>query len=244
MIRHGALLGLVLAVSAFAGCAGDDTVFPPGAGDTATVVFRDGASPDASYNGTRDSFLKNGPTNDFRNRCYGGVPFDTIGSVLLAGAPYERRLVLKMDFSAITDCAYVLSANLAIAFEAAPPESITLSMHRVLRPAYTGTWIEGQNGIQTGVSWLTVDGAESWYAEGGDFESEPFARARIAGDSVVSFSVPAALARIWIDAPAANHGILLKSVDPAPERFVRAHLRETFAPSLRPRFAVTYLRGG
>jgi hypothetical protein len=243
MARRGIAV-LALLVAALAGCADDDTVFPPGAGDTATVVFRDGVSPDASYNGTRDALLKNGPTNDFRNRCYGNVPFDTIGSVSLAGAPYERRLVLKMDLSAIADCAWVLSASLSLAFEAAPPESITVAMHRVLRPSYTGTWIEGQNGIQTGVSWLTVDGAESWFAEGGDFESEPLSRARIAGDTVVVFPVPSALARGWIDAPATNHGVLLRSASTTSGRFALAHLREAFVPSLRPSFTVTYLRGG
>ena len=244
MGRRGGLTIASLALAALAACADNDSVYPTASGDTVTAVFQDGAHPDESYGGTRDAFLKDGPTNDFRNRCYGNVPFDTVGAASLAGSPYERRIVVKMDLSSITDCASVLFSSLSIAFESAPPESITLEMHRIVRPSSSATWLEGMDGIQNGVSWLTVDGEESWAAPGGDFEVVPLHRARIAGDTVVAFPVPPALARDWILAPATNHGVLLRSAEFPSGRSVLAHLRETFNPAARPRLSVTYLRGG
>ncbi len=238
------LVAAALLAAAFAGCADNDTVFPPGpVPDTVTVAFRDGASPDAGYNGTRDALLKDGPTNDFRNRCYGTTPRDTIGAVSLAGALYERRLVIKMDLSSITDCAAVVSATLVVALEEAFPDSITLAAHRISRPSYS-PWIEGQNGLQTGVSWLTVDGAEAWYQEGGDIDAQPFALARISGDTAAAFSVPPALARAWIANPASNHGVLIRSAAPFAGRFALVSLRGTPDEEKRPRFELVYLRGG
>ncbi len=244
MTRRAAFLALPLAVAALAGCADNDVVYAPGSGDTAIVVFQDGVSPDASYNGTRDAFLKDGPTSDFRNRCYGNVPLDTVGAVPLAGGLYERRLVIKVDLSSITDCGAVLSSSLSIAFDDAPAESITIEVHRVIPPVSSGPWIEGFDGIAGGVSWLTVDGSESWGTEGGDIDGEPLDGARISGDTVVAFAIPAALASDWLAAPASNSGVLLKIAAPLSERFAVAHLRESSIPGLRPRFRIVYLRGG
>jgi hypothetical protein len=244
LITHRLMGVFAIAAAVASGCADSDIVYPPGSPpETVIVAFRDGVSPSFAYNGTRDAFLKNGPTNDFRNRCYGNVPYDTIGAVPLAGALYERRLVIKMDVSAISDCGTVISTTLSLAFEDAPPDSITLTAHRILRPSYS-TWIEGLNGLQEGVSWLTIDGAEAWYEEGGDIEGEPFARARIAGDTVIAFAVPPVLVRGWIADPAATHGVLIRSAHPSFGRFTCAHLRETPVDDDRPRLEIKYLRSG
>lgn len=234
-----AILGLTVAV--IASCANDEITYPTGSRDTSTVIFKDGLSPYQGYDGTRDAIIKNGPGNDFRNRCYGTEPMDTLGFSFLAGSFYERRLVVEMDLSIISDCAEVLSAVLSISVNGAGIDTITLAAHRILRPTYS-SWVEGRNGLQTGVSWLTVDGAESWYSEGGDFDSAALDVCRIAGDTVVSFSLPAWLVRTWISSPESNHGILVRCIDPPSSRFAIAYLRETPLESRRPQLKLVYIR--
>ncbi len=236
-------IAALLAV-ALGACADNDTVFPPGTpAETVRVAFQDGAAPSAAYNGTRDVVIKDGPTNDVRNGCFGTAAEDTIGAVELDGTTYERRLLVKMDLTSITDCGAVVSAALSIRIEAPPGDSLAIDLLRISRPSYS-PWVEGIRGVATGVSWTTVDGTEPWLIEGGDTDGLVLDRVRVAGDTTVAFRVPPSLAESWIDTPSGNHGLVLRATYPNLARSGLAHLRESAAAADRPRMDIAYLRGG
>lgn len=243
--RAAALLAAAATIAAaFVGCADNDTVFPPGTPpETMRVAFQDGVSPTTAFDGTRDAVIKDGPTNDFRNGCFGAEDADTIGAVALGGSTYERRLLVKTDLSSITDCGSVVSASLSIRLETPPGDSLAIDLLRISRPSYS-PWVEGTTGTATGVSWTTVDGAEPWLVEGGDTDGLVLDRARIAGDTTIVFRIPPALAEDWIHTPSGNHGVMLRATFPGVPRFGIARQRESAAASDRPRMDVAYLRGG
>lgn len=244
MRRSAAACCAALLAAVLGGCADNDTVYPDGtAAETVRVAFRDGALPTLAYNGTRDAVIKDGPTIDFRNGCFGTEDADTIGAAVLGGSTYERRLLVKMDLSSITDCGSVVAASLSIRIEAPPADSLAIEMLRITRPSYS-PWVEGTTGAATGVSWTTVDGAEPWLIEGGDTDGIVLARARIAGDTTVVLRIPPAVAESWIDAPAGNNGLVLRAAYPGLARSGRVRSRESAAAADRPRMDIAYLRGG
>jgi len=238
------LSSLCFSIAALAGCADDTVVIPiPPLADTVTAVFQDGVMPDALYRGTRDAFLKNGPSNELRNGNFGTVEADRIGSIDIGGDLYETRLIIKMDLSSITDCSEVVSARLTIFGDYAAPDSITLAAFRVIRPAWN-TWVEGIGGVTQGVSWTTIDGTAPWNVEGGDFDPAVLDETTVRSDTCATFSLPPALVNGWILHPEANHGIIIGSCDLSRESFAFIRARETAKSSWRPRLEIIYLRGG
>ncbi len=222
-------------------CADKSTFYPNGNLDTVTIAFVDGIAPYQGYDGTSDAMIKDGPSNDFRNRCYGTSPVDTLGFLLLAGSFYERRLVIRMDISVISDCEKIISAKLVLHAASVRDDSLHLSAHRIGGQSYSG-WNEGQNGIQTGVSWLTRDGAESWHSPGGDFDQEPLSYATITEENPAIFSLPPRLVQDWLSSPESNQGVLIKVDEPQSDIFAEVYLRETTLASKRPRLEIIYLR--
>jgi hypothetical protein len=226
-----------------AGCGTDGGIVEvPFHIDTLAVDFQDGVSPDASYAGTRDAILKDGPTGSFRDWNFGSVPCDTIGVVQLGYDLYERRLIVLMDLSWITGCSRVLRATLSIHVEP-QPDSLTLEAYQVLRPA-GNSWVEGIGGPAAGVSWTTVDGGEPWTTPGGTVDPTPLDLETIADDSVFTFSLPPALVLVWIKQPSTNHGVIIASGDITTARFTTVFLRESTVARLRPRMEVVYTTGG
>jgi hypothetical protein len=221
-MRRLSLVPIVLTcLVLLAGCD-DDAVVTPQEPDTVRASFQDGVLPEVFYHGTADAVLKNGPHNGLRNGNFGAAPSDTLGSVLLSSDFFERRLVIKMDLSSIKDCSQVLSASLSIRIAPTGNDPMTLEAHRIVLPDYS-PWVEGFGGLAYGVSWMTIDGAAPWTAEGGDFDS-----------SVKS----------WILRPASNHGVVVKTTDVSRELFAIVFLREFSTAARRPRLDVTYLKGG
>ena len=163
----------ILAGAAFlllAGCSEEsDRILPPPApNDTITIAFQDGVSPYLSYLGTRDAILKDGPTWELRNGNFGHVYLDTLGACELAGEPTERRLLLRFDLSAVTNCASVVESRIELRIEAGEGDSITLGAFEAAVPSgYSGSWVEGFGGTGGGASWYAIDGAVPWETEGG-----------------------------------------------------------------------------
>ena len=245
MLRIVILLAALFSLTALMGCGDDEriTIPPLPSPETLTVSFQDGVSPTASYGGTRDAMLKNGPANEFRNGNFGIMPFDTMGSVRLGAALYERRLIIKMDLSHITDCSRVLAASLSMRIIPPAPDSILLEANRVDLMSWQG-WVEGDGGVFGGVSWTTLDGTAPWADEGGDYEAAAFDQETVSSDSSVTFTLPPALVRTWIKQPETNHGVIVKGAEPSGGRSLIVFMREYDRASWRPRIDVTYIKGG
>jgi hypothetical protein len=232
------IVAVSLCLSAFAGCADNETA-PPGNPDTIYAAFQDGVSPSASYAGTRDAVLKDDPDAGSDNISFGTAPSDTLGSVSLSTSFYERRLIVRMDLSSITDCSEVVSARLSIHVTPPAPDSLTLEARLIAKQ-----WIEGSGGSANGVSWSTTDGGAPWTLPGGDFYLSVLDERTVSSDSVVTFSLSPALVMDWIKTPASNRGIIIKATDVSRARYATVFEREYGAASRRPRLEIAYLPGG
>ncbi len=230
-------------LAVLAGCGGDEGLAPSGSSDTIRAAFQDGISPSASYRGTADAVLKNDPDPAAANANFGSAPSDTLGSVLLSTAFYERRLIVRMDLSSITDCSAVFSARLSIRVAPPAPDAITLEARLINLPGWK-RWVEGFGGSAGGVSWSTIDGAVPWTLPGGDFFSSVIDEQTVSGDSVVTFSLSPAFVMEWIRNPASNHGIVIRSSDLSRARYAIVFLRESGIAARRPRLEIVYLPGG
>lgn len=232
------LSGVLLCLAPMTGCD-DDTVSPPSSTDTVQVSFQDGFLPGAAYDGTTDAVIKDGPSSELRNGNFGAADSDTLGTVATVVSLYERRLVIRFDLSSITSCSKVISAELAIRIAPLASGTMTLEAHRV-----TKQWIEGTGGLADGVSWTTVDGADPWIAEGGDFNGTALDQIAVSNDTTATFSLAPIVVKSWILTPSSNYGVIIKTTDASMERYTVASLREYGTADRRPRLDVTYLKGG
>lgn len=237
-----AAIACSLGIGALAGCS-DDEVAPQGPVDTIRVAFQDGVSPSAAYRGTADAALKDNPNPATANANFGTLSADTLGSVLLSTAYYERRLIVRMDISSITDCSSVISARLSISVVPPAPDSLTLRAHLVNMPGWK-QWAEGFGGAANGVSWTTIDGADPWQSPGGDFFIAVIDERTVSSDSVVTFALSPALVREWIRNPSSNHGIIIRTTDVSRTRRTTVFQREYGNAARRPRLEIAYLPGG
>jgi hypothetical protein len=237
-----AVIACSLCLAALAGC-GDDETAPQGPADTIRVAFQDGVSPAASYRGTADAVLKDDPSPSAANKNFGALPSDTLGSVLLSTAYYERRLIVRMDISSITDCSSVISARLSIRVVPPAPDSLTLRAHLINLPGWK-QWTEGFGGAANGVSWTTIDGAAPWQAPGGDFFIAVIDERTVSTDSVVTFTLSPALVMEWIRDPTSNHGVVIRTTDVTRSRYTTVFQREYGNAARRPRLEIDYLPGG
>jgi hypothetical protein len=240
------LILMLLLAPLWACCEENRIIRPePQQGDTLTVIFRDGESPEPAYSGTRDAILKDGNDFETTNGNFGHVKNDTIGSVYLADNLYERRLIIRFDISQITSCAWVYSADLSIGIEAGAHGAIVLEAYEVVVPdVLPGSWIEGSGIMGEGVSFHSADGVAPWSNPGGDFVPILLDEATVSSDSVVTFSLPGALALHWIRYPDENHGIIIRGRYTAEERYGIVHTRESDDPDRRPSLRIEYLQGG
>lgn len=208
------------------------------------VAFQDGVDPHSSYAGTRDAVLKDGPVSDISNGNFGTTPLDTLGTVEMGGEFFERRLIIRMDLSEISSCAAVQEANITLRLAPESGDTLILEAYEVLEPARRETWDEGVGGVGEGVSWSTYDGSNAWDDPGGDIGAEPVFSDTVTTDSLVTIVVPDNLALRWIKEPSTNHGLIIRSVTVPHETFRIVHMRESASPASRPRFFLSYEKGG
>ncbi|HVO76462.1 MAG TPA: DNRLRE domain-containing protein [Candidatus Bathyarchaeia archaeon] len=240
-MRGRPALVAVLLAAAGAGCSGSSTVVVPvPTSDTVSVSFQDGVVP-AGYHGTADAIIKDGPNNALRNGNFGAAQSDTLGSVLLSTAFYERRLIIRMDLSSIKSCSKVLSATLSLRITGTPSSPMTIEAHTVTLANYN--WTEGVGGLAAGVSWTTIDGSIPWITAGGDFESADVSSAPFYGETTLLLALPPALVKEWILTPASNHGIIIKSTDVSDERYGTVLMRDDPVTAWRPRLDIRYVKG-
>lgn len=234
---------LILFLFAFfaLGCS-DDNPYDPS--DLIELTFQDGVDPDPSYDGTRDAVMKDGPVSDIYNGNFGTSPLDTLGLVEMGGELFERRLIIRMDLSEISSCAAVHEATITLSLTPASGDTLILEAYEVLEPARRETWDEGVGGVGEGVSWATYDGSNAWDDPGGYIGAEPVFSDTVTTDSLLTVVVPNDLALRWIKYPSTNHGLIIRSVTTQRETFRLVQMRESASPASRPRFFLTYEKGG
>lgn len=243
MRGRAALVAVSLYVALAAGCGDKGTVvIPPPSPDTVSVSFQDGVLPTASYQGTADAMLKDGPNNALRNGNFGAASSDTLGAVLLSSALYEHRLIVRMNLTSIKSCSQVLAATLSLHVIGPSSDAMTIEAHRVVLASYLD-WIEGPGGLAAGVSWTTIDGGVPWTAAGGDFDSSVLVSASFTGDTTVTFPLSTTLVKAWILTPASNDGVVIKTTDASRERYAIVFSRENAVPAWRPRLDIRYIKG-
>ncbi|MCK4549442.1 MAG: hypothetical protein KAU49_04705 [Candidatus Krumholzibacteria bacterium] len=237
------MLSAATAVALLAGIGCGDNSTSPGDSDTITAVFRDGASPLPTYTGTRDAVIKNGPGYAAQSGNYGTRDVDTLGIIDIDGSLYEQRMLVKFDLTSITDCGTLASAVLTINVTPADTNhTIWLDAYGVTVPAtYPKSWIEGF--LNTGVTWLTVDGNFDWTTAGGDLLDLMVSR-EVRADTVVTFELDAVVVGSWIKTPWINHGILLRPRTAGEAAFLYAYMRESATAALRPELYIKYIKGG
>ena len=245
-MRTSAGAALVLALSLLAACGGDDPAGPaPEEQDTSRVIFRDGALPVPAYAGTRDAAIKDGPTDAARNTNWGREFLDTLGMRSAGAGLYDSRVLLRFDLTSLTNCWYVVSADLAVGIDSAGGTFDVVLDETTVPDLVPGSWTEGTGGLSGGVSWLTIDGDVPWYDAGGSTTGEEIARARVApGDTVAVFPLPASLVQKWIARPAQNDGVLLRAAVPDAGLGATVHMRESPRTSRRPALSIVYIRYG
>jgi hypothetical protein len=242
MRRLASFIIITFFLAPLVGCD-DNAIVPAAAPDTVRVSFQDGVLPTASYSGTADAVIKDGPNSAMNNGNFGAAPSDTLGSAAISAGFRERRLIIRTDLSSITSCSQVLSADLSLRIIPPAAGGMTLAAHLTVLSAWK-QWVEGTGGPANGVSWTTIDGTDPWGVPGGDFEGAAFDQEAILVDSVVVFALPTAAVRNWILAPASNHGIIIRTTDPSLERYAIVCLREYGRADWRPRLDITYIEGG
>ncbi len=128
------------------------------------------------------------------------------------------RSLVRFDLSPVPSSAAVKVANLKMKIAQAPVSSHNMAAHRV-----TGStqWTEG------GVTWDSRDGTvpNNWATPGGDFSASPIStqpsgttNGAILTWPILSDGSVSNIAQDWVNAPANNDGLLVKSVtetDPA-----------------------------
>jgi len=246
IIRTAAVAIIVIALFLLAACGSDDPAAPtPTEQDTARVVFQDGLLPTIAYAGTRDAAIKNGPTDVIRNDNFGTLPFDTLGMRPAGAGSFESRVLLRFDVTSLTDCWYVVSAEIEIAIASAEASFDVILLETAVPDFVPGSWTEGTGEQRSGVSWLTVEGDVPWGNEGGDTTGGEIARATIApGDTSATFPLPASLAQQWIARPGENHGVTIRTATPVAGLAAVVWMRESREPADRPALSIAYIRHG
>lgn len=164
------------------------------------------------------------------------------------GSNLERRALIAFDLSQLPANARVLSATLWLTLSRTNA-SQSMTLHRVLRP-----WGEGPSdaaGEEGGgapaadgdATWLhTHFDQQFWDQPGGDFDESVLATlfAPGLGDYQFTGQAFAALVQSWITAPAANHGVLIRTATPGAGTSQRFNTRENPNAATRPMLEIRY----
>ncbi len=139
--------------------------------------------------------------------------------------------LIRFNLSSIPAGATVLSATFDMYYISTKTSSTeTLRVHRALR-----------NWTETGATWRTYDGVNSWTTPGGDYDPTVASSAILTGavNVWISWNMTA-LVQGWVSGTYPNQGMILES-PPAPGNNERQFASSDAAsPALRPRLTIVY----
>jgi hypothetical protein len=173
------------------------------------------------------------------------------GQTNFAGA---RRAVLKFDVTSIPAGSTITSATLTLTLTQGNTEADPQFLHRVLASWGEGTSDTGDDTLNPGGSgdFSTTNDATwihrfysgtTWTTPGGDFDPN-FSAGTVVGDvdGPQNFSGAGLVADVqaWLNAPATNHGWLVKGLEGGPRNAKRYASRNNPTPSLRPALTITF----
>ncbi|MBW3599486.1 MAG: DNRLRE domain-containing protein, partial [Planctomycetes bacterium] len=192
-----------------------------------TVAFQDGVSPAGDYAGTRDVTIQAKSP---------GANFGLDATLLVDGSPDLGTLV-KWDLSSIP--AGSVAQSVSITLDVTNRTNHDYELYELLRE-----WDEVQ------ATWTAPLAGQSWQIAGADGQSDRgdqvLAQAGPASKGLHTFELNAAglaVVQSWLDAPADNHGFLLKDYVGASDGMDLSS-REAADPARRPRLTITYLPPG
>lgn len=163
----------------------------------------------------------------------------------------RRRALLRFDMSAIPAGAVIQSAALTLSLTRSRfAGDLPVTVHRV-----SASWNEGPSesaqgigdaSVDTDVTWLHRNKpALLWATPGGDHQATASASRIVGatGGAYVWSSTPQLVADVqqWLDAPASNHGWLLRGFEGSGSSAKGFAARETATATDRPRLTVQYL---
>lgn len=151
---------------------------------------------------THDNFLdENNP-----GRNYGNCKEFFIGTK----SGKKRRGIVKFDVSDIPVGASIISANLVLTKTGGTNASTPVSIHRVL-----SNWQENAGGCAGNTlapNWNQNQAGINWNTPGGHFDNTSAASTNVASNGNYTWNI-VSLVEQWVNTPAANHGLLIKTVN-------------------------------
>jgi hypothetical protein len=163
--------------------------------------FQNGVSPSAAYSGCSDTVIAHGPAP--------GGNLEAGGMRVTGGATNRATGLFRFDLSPFPPGTVVTAASLEVNVEFAGAASFGVYPMRV-------PWTEA------GATWTTRDGTVPWSSSGAlqagvDYEATQLAllsSVPLDTNIIALDAVGIALVQSWIDAPASNFGLLLRSESP------------------------------
>ncbi len=154
----------------------------------------------------------------------------------------KYRSLLRFDLRDIPTKAAISSAKLSLHYDSAPETNPgQLNLHRVKQ-----AWLEGPgNGCSNGANWYESQAGVDWSNNGGDIPSTAdfslASKSRSSTGGWDSFTVTP-LVQKWINADAANHGLLLKLADETlvSGKEVDYDSDDATDATVRPKLEITY----
>jgi len=191
-----------------------------------TLALQDGVSPDATYDGTRDTKIRSDAPNDV----FG------LDENLEVDAGPNYASMLRWDLSPLPENTAVLSA------------SITLYVTNVSTATYE-LYELAKHFDETSTTWFTQHNGTFWQTPGASDTQDrnPAVLASIDGPTLGSLKIDLSESGIaaiqnWVDNPDANFGFIIQNYDTADDGLDFAS-REASDPAVRPRLELEYTIG-
>jgi len=188
--------------------------------------FQKGVSPSAAYAGATDTFISNFGDPD--------VNYGDGAALSLRNSDFKAAL-LRFDVSSVPQTVNVLSAKLSLhVYNSTNPNPLTVQAYRLLR-----------NWTEMGATWNQAAAGAPWALAGANGLGSD--RDDVVIDSVImngsgvwyDFDVTS-IARLWVQNPGQNFGLVLKTTDGDQVEYEVWSSNYEFAPTVRPKLTIVY----
>ena len=198
---------------------------------TATMLFQNGVSPDATYSDYTDTYLsQQNPTTNYNSDTFIAVDGDDPG-----GSTNDLSALMRWDISSLPSGAVATSASITV--RVTNQSGNTYNLYEALK-----SWNEAT------ATWNTTDGSTTWQSGGaqGALDRNSTSLGGISagstGDNTTTLNTDGvALINQWIDTPASNFGFVLADATATNGLDFRSSAHST--ANTRPILSITYELG-